>query len=362
MVINIDYTRARELLDSLFAEAETYHPDNQLSNIAPTIVEAADRIFASNTQSYREALLGCALAKLLDRSINVSLPYASHGEGAFNGRTLDEQVINPFLNDKRIPSSRGPYLATFRRNVKFVSETASGLRDKVGYDAFLEFLNTLANADDATLRRLVLYLLCRFVWLRNAAVIPLSRIRRLSLEQLGLIIERLLQIHSGGLLPVLLTVSMLRTLKSCYELQWDVQWQGINVADAASGSMGDVTVRNEGVVLLAIEITERRIDKARVTATFNTKIMNSGIEDYLYIYTKDFPDEEAKAAARAFFSQGHEIGFLQIRDWIVNNLATIGSNGRERFTAELLTLLDARDVPAILKVAWNDSVRDTVSV
>ena len=106
--------------------------------VESSVIGAADVLFASATQSYREALLGCGLAPLLDRSKNIRHPYASHSTDAFNGRTLDEQVINPFLHDRMIPASKGPYLATFRRSVKFIPETAQGLRDKIGYQSVLD--------------------------------------------------------------------------------------------------------------------------------------------------------------------------------------------------------------------------------
>lgn len=83
-------------------------------------------MFDSNTQSIREALLGCALARLQDQSVDITLPYRNHGANAFNGRTLDEQVVNPFLKGAGSIIKRGLYLASFRRSVKF--ETATGTR------------------------------------------------------------------------------------------------------------------------------------------------------------------------------------------------------------------------------------------
>ncbi len=128
-------------------------------------------------------MLGCGLARILDRSVNIRLPYIKQGQNSFNGRTLDERVVNPFLQKKLIPCSKGPYLATFRRNVKLTKETASGLRDKEGYKALLDYITALEAADEKKVRALVLYLLYRFIVLRNATTIPLYRISRLSLEQ-----------------------------------------------------------------------------------------------------------------------------------------------------------------------------------
>jgi hypothetical protein len=321
---------------------------------------AADVVFASDTKAYREVLLGCGLARILDRSINLRHPYMNQGPDAFNGRTLDERVVNPFLQDRMIPCSRAPYLSSFRRSVKFEPETAKGLRDREGYTALLDYIAALETADETQARALVLYLVYRFVVLRSVANIPLSRISRLSLEQYEALVSALLQVQSGGLIPVLLSVAMLRAIKTFYGLRWQIEWQGINVSDKASGAGGDITVRQDDTIVLAIEVTERPVEKARVVSTFNTKIIKSGIEDYLFIYSNSLPTDDARRVARTYFTQGHEINFLQVREWIVNNLGTMGARGRVTFTQEILGLLDTRDVPASIKMAWNDTVRAIV--
>lgn len=356
----LDYDLAATLLHELFAAAETSLQDNAAPSVTPNIQQAADTLFASATQSYREVLLGCGLARLLNPSINIRHPYMNQGADAFNGRTLDERVVNPFLHDRMIPCSKGPYLASFRRSVKFVPETATGLRDKEGYGALLTYIGALESANEATVRDLMRYLLQRFVLLRNAADIPLSRISRLSLEQYQFLVARLMQVQSGGLVPVLLTVAMLRTIKACFNLSWDIGWQGINVADKASGVGGDVTVTQGDDVVLAIEVTERPIEKARVVSTFNTKIVRAGIEDYLFVYSNSLPTDDARQAARTYFAQGHEINFLRLQDWIENTLGTIGAKHRGIFLHEILGLLEARDVPSAVKVAWNDIVKEVV--
>jgi hypothetical protein len=356
----LDYDKAATLLLELFKEAEGSFQNDTIPLISPEIEQAADALFASSTQSYREVLLGCGLARLLDATINIRLPYKNQGDDSFNGRTLDERIVNPFLQDHMIPCSKGPYLASFRRSVRFIPETAAGLRDKRGYTALLAYIHALESTSNATARALVLYLLYRFLLLRNAAHIPLSRISRMSLTQYQELIAKLLQVQSGGLIPVLLTVAMLRTLKVCFSLQWEIEWQGINVADKTSGAGGDVTVKQGDTVVLAIEVTERPIEKSRVVSTFNTKIVRAGIEDYLFVYLASLPTEEAKKSAQTYFTQGHEINFLQAQEWIVNNLGTIGSKCRGIFTSEVIGLLDTRDVPASVKMAWNDIVKEII--
>lgn len=357
-----DYQQAREQLVNLFEQAEADYRGQRPPKVDPSVVKAVDVLFASSTQSYREALLGCGLVRLLDRSVNVRHPYMSHGTDAFNGRTLDEQVVNPFLHDRMMPSSRGPYLATFRRSVKFLPETAQGLRDKRGYQAFLDLISVFEQArTDAKIKRLLRYLLYRFVALRDASVINLSRIARLNLEQYERIIGRLLQSPSGGLFPVLLVVAMFNTLRECFNLDWEIEWQGINVADRASGVAGDVTVRRGDEVLLAIEVTERPIDRSRVVATFSTKIAPYGVQDYLFFTTGDPPSDEAKLMALQYFAQGHDVSFLQVKPWLTNLLGTIGPQCRSMFTNHFLYLMGTPGVPAALKVTWNDLIQTTLA-
>jgi len=78
--------------------------------------------------------------------------------------------------------------------------------------------------------------------------------------------------------------------------------------------------------MLAAEVTERLVDRARVVATFNTEIIQTGIQDYLF-----FGDPDAEAQANQFFAQGHEINFVDLPNWIHVAIATIGRDGQQSF-------------------------------
>ena len=357
----IEYEAARGLLDELFSETE----QDLLRHTAPAIHEGLaphfDTLFRSKTQAYREALVGCAIARAQDRSINIRLPYVKQGQDAYNGRTLDEKVVNPFFRDNRIPSSHGPYLGVFRRSVTFTEATREGLRDKTAYDAFLALIEHLQSTqDDGQLRGFLRHLLFRFAQLREEASIPLTRLQRISLEQYGALIAGLLATPSGGRFPVLLVLAAFRAIRDFFGVDWTVESQGINVADAAAGARGDITVRSGEGVLLAAEITERPVDRNRVVATFSTKIAPSSIEDYLFFVRLADLEEAARAQARQYFAQGHEVNFLEIKDWILMSLATMGTHGRAVFNRTLTELLDGPDVPRSLKVAWNSQVNRLV--
>jgi len=359
--VPIDYDAARDILTTEFEAAEALFREGREAVVPKTVALATEGVFRTKTQAYREALLGCAIVRIQDPDINIRLPYVNQGEDAFNGRTLDERVINPFLHDHRIPASRGPYLSALRRNVRFVPETL-GQRDAKGYASFLEFISELEVADSDTAREYLRHLLWAFVKLRDSADIPLSDVHRLSVEQYGALIDGLLTVRSGGLLPVLLAVATFKMISQCFGLNWRIEWQGINVADRAHGAGGDISVFRNGELVFSVEVTEREIDRARVVATFNGKIAPNGIDDYLFFFTATNPTDEARQAARQYFAQGHEINFVPIRDWIISVMTTSGPRCRRIFTEQLRELLSRPEVPAALKVAWNDHLQAVLAV
>ena len=359
----IDYRVARAELETAFDSAETtLLADQSVDAHDQHVAEAVDTVFSSNTQAFREVLLGCLLARIQDKAIDVRKPYVSQGNDAYNGRTLDERVVNPVLQEKRIPSSKGPFLSVFRRSVEFRFNTRDGVRDKSAFDALLAVIEFIENTDDNDLLREALnFVAFRFVQLREAANIPLTRIHRMSLEQISALTSRLLEVPSGGRLPVYSVVSTFHAIDRHFDLGWDIQWQGINVADSASGAGGDIVVTSNKSILLAAEVTERPIDRNRVVTTFNSKIGPQGIEDYLFFVHSDSQQPDTATQVRQYFAQGHEINFVAIANWIVSVLVTIGSRGRSHFVDKFLELLELPDTPVAVRVAWNESIDWIVS-
>ena len=358
----IDYSAARKLLDERFSVVVNLWLKGKKPETIPSdFAEPCDKIFSSATQAYREVLLGCVLARIQDRQIDIRVPYVKLGGGSFNGRTLDERAVNPFLHDQRIPSTKGPYLSVFRRSVKFEASTGTGTKDKHGFDAFLQCVAYAQSLDDeAELIRYLDFLLYQFARLREGSQIVLARIARFNLAQYWSLIEGLTAISSGGRFPLFLAVAAFKAIHQSFNPGWDVEWQQINAADSPSGAVGDITLRGPERIVMAIEITERVIDRSRVVSTFNTKISPSGIEDYLFLVLQA-PDETALEQGYRYFAQGHDVNFANLHEWIVLTLATVGKDGRRIFNAELLALLDLPDVPKALKVAWNDTVNRLAS-
>lgn len=358
MAIDIELKSAATTLNEAFTSVEQLTLQGLVPPVPGDLGPQFDAIFATNINSYREALLGCTLAKIQNRNVNIRLPYVNQGPNAFNGRTLDEKVVNPFFQQHRIPSSGGPYLAMFRRDFRFDISKREGQRNKTLFDAFLILIDTLESLnEESDLRAFLIYLLYKFAKLREAADVPLARLQRMSLEQYDILIGSLLNTQSGGRLPVILVVAAFCTIRDYFGADWNIEYQGINVADSQSGVGGDITITQNGRTVFAAEVTERPLELSRVMSTFNTKIAPLGIEDYLFFIRPEKLSDEARQQGRQYFAQGHEINFLEIKTWVLMSLASMGKRGREIFSSHLLTLIGDASVPRAIKVAWNDYIQ-----
>jgi hypothetical protein len=176
------------------------------------------------------------------------------------------------------------------------------------------------------------------------------------------LISGLLEVHSGGRFPVFLVYATFSAMNERYGLRWSVSIQGINVSDRASGAGGDITISKDDRIILVAEITERPIDQSRVISTFNTKISTTSIEDYLFFMKNGEIPPEVIQQARRYFSQGYEVNFIEIKNWIVMLLATFGKSGRKIFHDTMISLIELPDVPKILKVKWNDTISELTRI
>jgi hypothetical protein len=93
-----------------------------------------------------------------------------------------------------------------------------------------------------------------------------------------------------------------------------------------------------------------------VASTFNTKIAPQGIEDYLFFVPMENLSEDARSQASQYFAQGHEVNFLDVKDWILMSLATMGARGRKVFNEKFMELLDDAGIPRSVKMGWNEQV------
>jgi SacI restriction endonuclease len=346
----VDATR---LLDEVFTLAEDDHREGKPINLPNEAVTAIERLFRSDTQAYREALIGCAVARTLNPKIDIRHPATDTDINSFSGRSLADQVITPFMRERAVPISASPYLSSLRGGARFIPGGEPRIqRDQYGFDALVEAVEFLRDLDEVAAKNFLRQLLHYFIILREASNIVLTRIGEPKLEQLTRLVDGLLELKSGGRIPSFLTTAMYQTLSDCHSLGWDVEYQGINVADKASGAVGDITVKKGEKIVIGIEVTERPISGSRVKGTFEQKISPANLREYLFVTTAR-PEDGALALARSYAGVGHEINFVNLREWLLYNLATIGADCRAIFQDKMIDLLRTKGTPADLRHGWN---------
>lgn len=213
-----------------------------------------------------------------------------------------------------------------------------------------------AQNESGEIRQLLDHVLYRFASLRQEADIQIARLPRISLSQYESLISGLLNIPSGGRIPVILVVSMLETISKILRLDWVIEYAGINVADAAAGTSGDITIRSSGAPVMILEVTERPVEASRVQSTFRTKIAASGVADYLFMIDKRRMSLDAAEEASKYFAQGYEINFIDVSSWVLMCLATVGAAGRSEYNKRLTDLFQSPDLPKAVKTGWNKEV------
>jgi hypothetical protein len=353
---------AIQVLRESFQLAEDDYRDKSSVEIPEQVTAATERLFKSKTQAYREVLVGCAIARIINQQIDIRLPAVAYGEDAYSGRSITEGAVTPFLRERFIPISSSPFLSAVRGGARFMRGGQPRIqRDKVGFDALVAVVDYLRALPPNEVKSYLRYLLVRFIELRESGSIALKRIAKPNLEQLARLIEGMLTVKSGGRIPAILATALFQTISECHALGWEVEFQGINVADKSSGAVGDITIRKSGAIILGVEVTERPIDQARVTLTFNQKVSPNALADYLFITTTK-PEKEAIDAARSYTGVGHEMNFVPLAPWVIHNLATVGPVCRATFQAKVIDLINAQATSADLRVAWNNKMDEALGV
>jgi hypothetical protein len=353
---------ALQVLHESFPLAEDDHRDGTSIEIPEQVTAATERLFTSKTQAYREVLVSCVIARIIDQEIDIRLPAVAYGEDAYSGRTITEQAVTPFLRERFIPISSNPFLSALRGGAKFMKGGQPRIqRDKEGFESLVDVVDYLRGLGTEDAKKYLRFLLRRFIQLRELGDIPLKKLAKPNLGQLQKLITGLLKEKSGGRIPSLLATALFQTIGECHALGWEVEFQGINVADKASGAVGDITIRKDGAIILGVEVTERPIDQARVTLTFNQKVSPSSLTDYLFITTAT-PKEEALAIAHSYTGVGHEMNFVLLDPWLIHNLSIVGPACRALFQAKMIALISAQGTSADIRVAWNNKMDEALGV
>lgn len=271
-------------------------------------------------------LMACLLAKLHQPQVDIRRPHTGlGGEGAYSGRTYDEQHVWPFAVNHRLPVNRtSAFLTPSFRNLDRPLTTDL---DIVGRPALL-YAYLLQLLDDVSTGRVAAADLLAEV-IRSLLVIREERDNRmatllaslrqpverllLSAEEIVSLIEQHLQCRNASRLPVLVVAAAYQVATNKLG-ERPLSLMPHTAADTRTGSLGDVeiTLVNDDQVITSYEMKDRRltIDDIEQTLQKLTEVPNS-IDNYIFI-TTDIISEETKAYADSLYKRtgGTEFAIL----------------------------------------------------
>ena len=223
--------------------------------------EELDR-FIDSTVGIRYAVLTQLLGKYADPSRDLlclqrgdqDLPAEA---GYWDPRGFSKRVVVPWVqkNHSVLGTSAEPYVSKPLRRPR-LDEGMESLKNRQDWNALVKFLTELQSASDPSIIEDAVLRCLRSIARRlRAQKVDYPIPNRVGLDHLCDILDRYLEISSGGLRPLVVATALMRTLGKAYSLFPKIDSQGVNEADAAAGVPGDVMCYDDnGDLALAVEV------------------------------------------------------------------------------------------------------------
>ncbi|HEX8237143.1 MAG TPA: restriction endonuclease, SacI family [Abditibacteriaceae bacterium] len=269
-------------------------------------------------------ILSCCLAKVHKPEVDIRKPYTEiDSNDAFSGRTYDEAYLGPFITVHSLPcNTTTAFLTPALRNR---SETLTPSSNLVGrppelYQAALQLLidvhTGMVSAADLLAESIRVLLVVKNENQQRmetllAGVKPLEGAIPLSAESIVSIVQSHLVGRNASRLPVLIVAAAYRSASTQIGEQAKVL-ASHNAADKQTGAIGDVevTLINDEQVLTGYEMKMRRVTRDDIDLAVQ-KILDRGIENYIFITTEEI-SQEVNDYAKSLYEKtgGVEIAVL----------------------------------------------------
>lgn len=269
-------------------------------------------------------ILSCCLAKIHKPEVDIRKPYTEiTGTDAFSGRTYDEAYLGPFITEHSLPcNTTTAFLTPALRNR---SETLTPDTNLVGrppelYRAALQLLTDVhtgaVSAADLLAESIRILLVVKNENQQRmetllAGIKPLDGAIPLSAESIVSIVQSHLVGRNASRLPVLIVAAAYRAASAQMGEQAKVL-ANHNAADKQTGAIGDVeiTLINDERVLTGYEMKMRRVTRDDIDLAVQ-KILDKGIENYIFITTEEI-SQEVNDYAKSLYEKtgGVEIAVL----------------------------------------------------
>ena len=317
------------------------HPDPEI-----------DRFINSSVLSIRYAILTQLLGKHADptrdllclqrgsRDPNVGPP------GRWDPRGFCTRIVVPWNQSQYsvLGTSDDPYVNNPLRRPR-LDEGMESLKFRAEWSALVRFLSDLEDSSDPVMvRNAVLRCLQSIARRLKEQQVDYPVPVRIGLDQLVDLIDRYLEVSSGGLRPMVVASALMRTLGRSFAIFARVESQGVNEADSATGVPGDVLCYDEeDELVLAVEVKGHELTFIDVESTI-LKARSSRVTNVLFatpgLTSADRDAIEGKIVEE--FAKGSNIYQTSIQSLARTSFMLLKEEWRIRFLREICSELDTR--------------------
>ena len=318
-----------------------------------------DRFVNSETTSIRYAFFTQLVGKLADQDRDLlCLQKQDAAAGKWDPRSFCTKAIVPWVQENQnvLGKSTDPYVSKPLRRPR-LDEDMGSLRNRTEWEALVGILeNTQQAGDSKSVEQMVVRCLRSIARRLRRQTFEYPVPHRVRLDQLVELVSAYLAEPSGGLRPQAIATALFRMLGNALGLCDEVTGQGLNEADAATGTPGDIVCRDaEGSPVLAVEVKDRMVSLTDLRTAI-TKARSSSLRNFLFAApgVADSECEEVSSTIAEEWSKGINFHHVSLEVLIRTVFVLLDEVWRTRLLTEIGAELDSRGAPLEAREGWRD--------
>lgn len=263
-----DANKGFKKLEELWKEEIEKIGDENLHKVAfiqdEHLIDEIRSIINGENMSYKYALLTQLLAKLIDPSLNaLALQKKAKVAGAFDARSFCKRTVVIFEEkylEGVLGRSKDPYVSKPLRHKIVSLDIVEEIKDKEGWRALYNILNTVQSRNDVNFTESVLKQVLLEI---RRFLINVQAIRKFSIKKSPTLVElteavyKFLSDPSEGARPQVIIYALMKVINKRLNVFKNIEATKATVADKTARRLADIECRDEsGAVKVGISVTE----------------------------------------------------------------------------------------------------------
>ena len=349
-----DRNRGRALLERHWREIVR-------GEVPPSIPDRTRQAIAQLIASEKVAFCYCLptqlLGKLTDHRLDaLCLQRGDNGESQWDPRGFAASVVVPWVRDNQnvLGRSADPYVSNPLRQPRIRANPPNARANTLPlWGALHGVLSEVQSRADPDYTKDVFRAVLLVVYDKLASQqFEYPTLGRPSLEQVVYLVGKIVDASQAGEHAMSVVAALLSVVGRRFGL-WDhVDREASTTADRASGMVGDIECRNEGSLVLAVEVKERQVTLADVRS-FEAKLARSALTEALLSAPAFSPaeSEDIRERLRLMWRQGTNLYQHAIEPLVGVLMSLAGETGRKELIFEIGRQLDRYAKPTG-RLAW----------